>query len=99
MNIRIRCYVLPLFYKRKNETFFRHRRVDGNKQPTHEVIDTNHLEQYYAKHLDEIGKRNHYYNGRWYSFVELAAVWNKELAELFEQSSHETNRQASTVHR
>lgn len=74
------------------ETFFRHRRVDGNKQPTHEVIDTNHLEQYYAKHLDEIGKRNHYYNGRWYSFVELAAVWNKELAELFEQSSHGTNK-------
>lgn len=71
------------------ETFFRHRKVDENKQPTHAVIDMNHLGQYYTKHPNEIGKRNHYYNGRWYSIVELAAIWNKELAELFEQSSQE----------
>lgn len=67
------------------QTFFNHRKVDANKQPGHEVIDTNHLEQYYAKHPNEIGKRNHYYNGRWYSMAELAAVWDKELAELFGQ--------------
>lgn len=71
------------------ETFFSHRKVAENKQPTHKVIDMNHLEQYYAKHPDEIGKKNHYYNGRWYSIVELAAIWNKELAELFDQSSQE----------
>lgn len=67
------------------ETFFSHRRVNEKKQPGHEVIDTNHLEEYYAKHRDEIGKRKHYYNGRWYSMAELTAVWNKELAELFGQ--------------
>lgn len=71
------------------ETFFRHRSVAKNTQPDHEVIDMNHLDQYYAKHLNEIVKRNHYYNGRWYSIVELAAVWNKELAELFDQTSQE----------
>ncbi len=66
------------------ETFFRHRKVSENKQPTHEVIDMDHLDQYYAKHPNEIGKRNHYYHGRWYSMVELVAVWNKELAGLFD---------------
>ena len=71
------------------ETFFRYRKVNGNKQPAHEVVDMNHLEQYYAKYPNEAGKKNHYYNGRWYSIVELTAIWNKELVELFEQSSHE----------
>ena len=45
----------------------------------------NDLDQYYAKHPGEIGKRNHYYNGKWYSMAELMAVWDKELAELFGQ--------------
>lgn len=67
------------------QTFFNHRKVDENKKPGHEVIDTNHLDEYYAKHRDEIGKRKHYYNGRWYSMAELTAVWDKELAELFGQ--------------
>lgn len=71
------------------ETFFRHRKVNGNKQPAHEVVDMNHLEQYYAKYPNEAGKKNHYYNGRWYSIVELTAIWNKELVELFEQNSQE----------
>ena len=67
------------------QTFFNHRKVDENKQPGHEVVNRNHLDEYYAKHPDEIGKRNHYYNGRWYSMAELTAVWNKELTELFGQ--------------
>ena len=66
------------------ETFFKNRRVDESHQPAHEVIDMNHLDRYYAKHLNEMGRKNHYYNGRWYSMIELAAVWNKELAELFD---------------
>ncbi len=36
------------------ETFFRHRKVTGNTQPTHKVIDMNHLDRYYTKHPDEI---------------------------------------------
>lgn len=67
------------------QTFFNHRKVDGNKQPGHTVINMNDLDQYYAKHPGEIGKRNHYYNGKWYSMAELMAVWDKELAELFGQ--------------
>lgn len=69
------------------ETFFRHRSVGENKQPGHEVINMNHLDQYYAKHPNEIGKRNHYYNGRWYSMAELVGIWNEELAELFDTNS------------
>lgn len=66
------------------ETFFRHRNVNEKKQPIHEVMDRKHLEQCYARHLNGAGRKNHYYNGRWYSIVELAAIWNKELAELFD---------------
>lgn len=69
------------------ETFVRNGQVDEKKQPAHEVIDLNHMDQYYAKHPDEIGKRNHYYRGKWYSFAELAQVWQEELEELFSQKS------------
>jgi hypothetical protein len=63
------------------------RSTSANKQSNHEVIDKNHLEDYYAKHPNEIGQRNHYYNGRWYSMSELVEIWDKELAELFEQTA------------
>lgn len=66
------------------ETFFRHRKVTENKQPGHEVVDMKHLDQYYEKHPNEAGNKNHYYNGRWYSIVELAAIWDKELKDLFD---------------
>lgn len=68
-------------------TFVRNREVDENTKPAHEVIDMNDLDSYYAKHPDEIGKKNHYYRGRWYSWVELVQVWEEELEELFSQES------------
>lgn len=66
------------------ETFFRHRKVPENKQPRHEVVDMKHIDQYYEKHPNEVGNKNYYYNGRWYSIVELATVWNKERKELLD---------------
>lgn len=54
------------------------------RQPDHEVIRMDHLEEYYANHTNETGRKNHYYNGRWYSMAELLGIWNSELEELFE---------------
>lgn len=68
-------------------TILRQRPSGQNKKPDHEVIDINRMDRYYAKHRDEIGKRNHYYNGRWYSMAELVGIWNKELDELFDSNS------------
>lgn len=65
-------------------TFLNHRTVTENTQPGHKVVDMNHLDQYYAKYPSQIVKKNHYYNGKWYSMIELTAIWQKELSELFD---------------
>lgn len=44
---------------------------------------SNFLQEYYKKHPDEVGKRNHFYRGQWYTMTELYAIWQKELALLF----------------
>ncbi len=53
----------------------------------HEVIDLNRIDLYYANHPDEIGKRNQYYNGRWYSWAELALIMRQDVERLFSQES------------
>ena len=68
-------------------TILKQRPAGKNKQPDHEVIDINHMDKYYAQHPEEIGKKNQYYNGRWYSMAELVGIWNKELEGLFDTNS------------
>ncbi len=60
-----------------------------SKDVGHEVIDLNRVETYYAYHPDEIGKRNQYYNGQWYTWAELAPLIKKEVEELFNSTSRE----------
>ncbi|HBA96537.1 MAG TPA: hypothetical protein DCZ23_00355 [Lachnospiraceae bacterium] len=42
---------------------------------------------YKEKHPDDIDKKNHFYNGKWYSSIELAVLWKKESEILFSDSS------------
>ena len=73
------CYTLEEVLEK-----FKPHKEDVNKKASHTVIDTEHMDLYYASHPDEIGKKNHYYKGRWYSMAELALIWKKELKELFD---------------
>lgn len=72
------CYSLEEMLEK-----FKPNKVDGDKKVSHTVVDLNDMGSYYANHPNEIGKKNHYYKGRWYSMAELAFIWKKELKELF----------------
>lgn len=58
----------------------------------HEIWYLDRPDLYYAKHPDEIGKRNQYADGKWYTMAELMALWRKELAELFGKTAQDDDR-------
>jgi DNA-binding response OmpR family regulator len=53
-----------------------------------------------ARHLGLVfSKEQIYYNGRWYSMSELVEIWDKELAELFEQTADYTMIKVGSYHK
>lgn len=63
--------------------------VDAAQNSSHdsdranETNTENTIDLYYAKHPDEIGKKNHFYEDKWYSFAELTLLCKKESEVLF----------------
>lgn len=83
-------FVNDIFYS--SEEFFRWHKAEADRKfEDLEKANPNWVSKFYQENPDMVGKKCHYYQGKWYTTEEIHEIWMEEARRLYGQYRFNTD--------